>query len=99
MTSSTCIAIVLLYQIHDGSNLGHTSHTVFLLKVLALTTAVQLSALTPGPPGPMGPPGPSGSPGPRGFPGMQIFPNKKILKLNMVVAMTTHNYIRVSHLK
>jgi hypothetical protein len=47
------------------------SHTVFLVKVLALTTAVRLSTLTPGPPGPMGPPGPSGAPGPRGFPGMQ----------------------------
>ncbi|PNF33834.1 hypothetical protein B7P43_G08597 [Cryptotermes secundus] len=38
-------------------------------KVLALMTAVRLSTLTPGPPGPMGPPGPSGPPGPRGFPG------------------------------
>ncbi|KAJ9574522.1 hypothetical protein L9F63_008316, partial [Diploptera punctata] len=38
-------------------------------KVLALTTAVRLSTLTPGPPGPTGPPGSPGPPGPRGFPG------------------------------
>ncbi|XP_069689551.1 collagen and calcium-binding EGF domain-containing protein 1-like isoform X2 [Periplaneta americana] len=38
-------------------------------KVLALTTAVRLSTLTPGPPGPTGPQGSPGPPGPRGFPG------------------------------